>query len=87
MIATYLTHSQDCDLMVKCPSNTFDVKQVEKYVLQQSNSMSIPVMLTRQKELSSGKCISVHSRVCFAKFYSHANVTMDKVIVLLYSLK
>ena len=24
--------------MVKCPSNTFDVKQVEKYVLQQSNS-------------------------------------------------
>ena len=38
MIATYLTHSQDCDLMVKCSSNTFDVKQVEKYVLQQSNS-------------------------------------------------
>lgn len=24
--------------MVKCPSNTFDIKQVEKYVLQQSNS-------------------------------------------------
>ena len=38
MIATYLTHSQDCDLMVKCPSNTFDVKQGEKYVLQQYNS-------------------------------------------------
>ena len=37
MIATYLTHSQDCDLMVKYPSNTFHVKQVEKYVLQQSN--------------------------------------------------
>lgn len=38
MIATYLTHSQDCDFMVKCPSDTFDIKQVEKYVLQQSNS-------------------------------------------------
>ena len=86
MIATYLTHSQDCDLMVKCPSNTFDVKQGEKYVLQQSN-LNEYTLSTRQTELSSEKCISVHSRVCFAKFSIRLNLRMDKIIVLLYSEK
>ena len=40
LLGNDLTHSQDCDLMVKCPTNTFDVKQVEQYVLQQSSSKS-----------------------------------------------
>ena len=39
------------------------------------------------RQLSSEKCISVHSMVYFAKFSSHVNLTMDKIIVLLYSAK
>jgi len=40
-----------------------------------------------RQSCQGGNCISVHSRVCFAKFSSRANLMMDKIIVLLYSAK